>query len=269
MRFYEIEIQSIPKIIFACSVDTRKHRNYYNHKPDFLEISLCEEGRILVKNLDGTEAIQCPGMLGMINSDMAAHTCAYNNERQKHTTVAMRVKYTLKLHNSEAECDIQALKERVKDRNIVLLPLREYVWEEYDRILGILKKIVLRNASDSPADKLDAIGLWFQLLSIVTEFTLRKLDSSQRQLPPSELMYASKADAYINVHYTEPVTIEDIAAQLGISAGYLHRIFRHVKNCSILDCLNRKRVIAAIELMENRNLSLKEAAYNVGIEDPA
>ena len=68
---------------------------------------------------------------------------------------------------------------------------------------------------------------------------------------------------------TEPVTIEDIAAQLGISAGYLHRIFRHVKNCSILDCLNRKRVIAAIELMENRNLSLKEAAYNVGIEDPA
>ena len=88
-------------------------------------------------------------------------------------------------------------------------------------------------------------------------------------LPPSEQAYAAKAVRYINLHYTRRLTVEDIAYHLGISEGYLHRIFKRVEDCSILTYLNRKRVYAAIDLMENRNLSLKEAAYNVGIEDPA
>jgi len=37
----------------------------------------------------------------------------------------------------------------------------------------------------------------------------------------------------------------------------------------ITEYANRHRVGVAVSLMETRGLSLKEAAYNVGIEDPA
>ena len=60
-----------------------------------------------------------------------------------------------------------------------------------------------------------------------------------------------------------------IAQELGISEGYLHRVFKAAAGCSVLEYLNRKRVTVAIDLVDNRGLSLKDAAFNVGIEDPA
>lgn len=269
MLFYEIELLSVPRFVFAWRVDTQKHRNYFDHKPDFLEISIAEEGRTVSEHPDGTKSISYPGMLGLITSDMAATCYAYNGERIRHTTAAVRVEYNIQKHNSEEFCDIPALKKRMKAGNILLLPIGEYLGDDYDRILDILKKIVAFHGSEAPADQLAALGHWYQLLAAVTEFTLQKLDAANAKIVPSEQTYAAKAVRYINLHYTRKLTVEEIADHLGISEGYLHRIFKQVEGSSILAYVNRKRIYAAVELMENRNLSLKEAAYNVGIEDPA
>lgn len=268
MEFYEITLLSSPTIVFALSVDTVKHRNFFDHKPDFLEISLCEMGRTLAENLDGTSSILCPGMLGMITSDMAANTYAYNGERQKHTTVGVRLKYDIQKHLS-SRCDIPALRQRMTAGRTALLPIREYMEDSYDAILNLLKKIVALHAAKTPADALGAIGLWYQLLAAVTEFTLQKLDTVESVISPSERAYAAKAARYINRHYAEALTVGSIARELGISEGYLHRVFKAAAGCSVLEYLNRKRVTAAIDLVENQGLSLKDAAYNVGIEDPA
>lgn len=269
MRFYEITLLSLPEFVFAWSVDTRKHRNYFDHKPDFLEISVAEEGRSVAEHPDGTKSIHYPGMLGMITSDMSATCYAYNGERIRHTTAAVRVKYDLRIHDSEESCDIPALKQRVKTGHVVLLPIGVYLEESYDDILNILKKIVTLHASQTPSDRLSAVGQWYQLLAAVTDFTLRQLDAAESALPPSELSYCAKAVRYIDLNYTQKLTVEMIAEDLGISAGYLHRIFKRVEGCSVLAYWNRKRVDVAIELMEKQQLSLKEAAFNVGIEDPA
>lgn len=269
MHFYEIRLLSLPEFVFAWSVDTRKHRNYFDHKPDFLEISVAEEGRSVSEHPDGTKSIHYPGMLGMITSDMSATCYAYNGERIRHTTAGVRVKYALQKHDSEENFDISALKARVQAGNTALLPIGEYLGEAYDGILNILKKIVALHASQAPADRLAAVGQWYQLLAAVTEFTLGKLEAADSALPPSELTYAAKAVRYIDRNYTNKLTVEAVAEHLGISAGYLHRIFKRVQGCSVLAYWNRKRVDVAIELMEKQQLSLKEAAFNVGIEDPA
>lgn len=268
MDFYEITLQSSPTIVFAHNVDTLKHKNFFDHKPDFLEISLCEAGRILAENLDGTRSILCPGMLGMITSDSAANTYAHNGERQKHTTVAVRMKYDLQKHSS-ARCDIPALRQRMAAGRTALLPIREYMEDSYGGILNLLKKIVALHAANTPVDALGAIALWYQLLAAVTEFTLQKLDTAESAVSPSERAYAAKAERYINRHYAESLTVGSIAQELGISEGYLHRVFKATAGCSVLEYLNRKRVTVAIDLVDNRGLSLKDAAYNVGIEDPA
>ena len=38
---------------------------------------------------------------------------------------------------------------------------------------------------------------------------------------------------------------------------------------SIVNYINRQRIITLIELVENKNLSLHDASLSVGIEDPA
>lgn len=269
MRFYEIELLSVPQFVFAWRVDAQNHRNFFDHKPDFLEISVVEAGRTVAEHPDGTRSILYPGRLGLVTSDMSATCYAYNGERTRHTTAAVRVKYNIRCHDSEKNCDISALKARMKGGNVALLPIGEYLEDAYDSILSILKKIVALNASTEPADKLGAMAQWYQLLSAVTEFTLGKLDAEETGVLPSERNYAVKAVKYINQNYAERLKVEDIANHLGISVGYLHRVFKRVEGCGVLTYLNRKRVYAAVELMETRNLNLKEAAYNVGIDDPA
>ena len=224
---------------------------------------------MVAEHPDGTVNILYPGRLGLITSDMSATCYAYNGERIRHTTAAVRVKYTIQKHNSDDFGDLPALKERMKAGNIILLPIKENLGEAYDRILDILKKIVALHGSAAPADQLAALGQWYQLLAAVTEFTLQKLDAADSEIAPAEQIYAAKAVRYINLNYTQKMTVEALAGHLGISEGYLHRIFKRVEGCSVLAYLNRKRVYSAIDLMENRNLTLKEAAYNVGVEDPA
>ena len=219
MRFYEITLLSLPEFVFAWSVDTRKHRNYFDRKPDFLEISVAEEGRSVAEHPDGTKRIHHPGMLGMITSDMSATCYAYNGERIRHTTAAVRVKYDLQTHDSREFCDISTLKQRVKAGHVVLLPIEEYLGEDYDGILNILKKIVALHASQAPSDRLAAVGQWYQLLAAVTDFTLRRLDAAESALSPSELSWSAKAVHYINLNYTQKRTVKMIAEDLGISAG--------------------------------------------------
>ena len=270
MRFYEIELLSAPQFAFAWRVDTdaRSYRNFFDRKPDFLEISIMEAGKTVAEHPDGTAIVHSPGILGVIASDMTATCYACGEGRIRHTTAAVRVKYNSRRHNSES-CDISGVKARVKEGNIALIPVGEAVGEAYDSILNVLKKIVALKASEEPADKLGAVAQWYQLLSLVTEFTLRKLDTEETGILPSERNYAVKAVKYINRNYTEKRKVGDIADHLGISEGYLHRVFKRVEGCSVLEYLNRKRVYSAIELMETKNLNLKEAAYNVGIDDPA
>ena len=116
MLFYEIEVLGIPKFIFAYNVEAERLTNYFNNKPDFLEICIIEEGQTIAESLDKkTRRISYPHTISMITSNMAATTRSYGSERHRHSTVGVRVKYNLKLYNSEEQYDLKELKERVQN----------------------------------------------------------------------------------------------------------------------------------------------------------
>lgn len=269
MIFYEIEILSVPEIIFAYSVEIEKYKNRFEYMQDFLEIALCERGRILFEHDSGEKEIVHPGMAIPIFSDIACRTASYENEKQRHTTVGVSLKYHLKRYNSEKECDILSLKERMKNSCSMLIPYHCYMDDKFDEIMNILKKIIALHSSENPYERISAISQWFLLGGALTNFVLEKLNNVKSEFPPSELFYADKAVGYIHRNYMNKLTVKEISAQLGISEGYLHRIFRDIKGTGVLEYINRHRVSTAIELIENKNVTLKEAAYNVGIEDPA
>jgi AraC-like DNA-binding protein len=268
MIFYEIELLSIPKIIHACSVDTDRYKNHFNHEKDFLEIALLERGNIIFEHFDGRKETTCPGMVLPVFSDMACNTYFFGTEGQRHTTVGVTASYNLRRHNTEDGIDVEYFREKTKNPNTVLIPYHEMLDVIFEDVVNVIRKISSQNLAHDARGKFSALGQWFILAGMMTDFVMKKIDVDPA-ISPSEHLYISKACRYIDRFYAQKITVSEIAEHLNISEGYLHRMFRQVKNTGVLEYINKRRVSVAIDLINNHHLSLKEAAYNVGISEPA
>ena len=73
----------------------------------------------------------------------------------------------------------------------------------------------------------------------------------------------SAAD-YINDHYTEDLTLENLAAICGLSKGYFTKCFTKMFTCSPSSYIAMVRISNAKVLLETTMLSVKEIAHKVG-----
>lgn len=70
-------------------------------------------------------------------------------------------------------------------------------------------------------------------------------------------------------HYTEPVTLEDIAGHVNLNKSYLCRLFKQQTGKSVFGCLNQIRMEKAAQYISKYKdqYSVREIAMLVGIED--
>lgn len=77
-----------------------------------------------------------------------------------------------------------------------------------------------------------------------------------------------KAVLFIKDNYHKPISVEDVAVHVELSANYIGRLFKQHQGASIRGFLNKVRVDAACELMSTSNQKNYEIAYSVGFSDP-
>lgn len=75
------------------------------------------------------------------------------------------------------------------------------------------------------------------------------------------------AQEYISEHYTENITLSEVAENVGISSGYLSTIFHQNMECGFVDYLNQVRIERACCYLEQNYLKTYEIAYKVGFRD--
>lgn len=80
--------------------------------------------------------------------------------------------------------------------------------------------------------------------------------------------YVHSAIQYIAAAYHRPLSVERIAAFLGISRTHLYRLFRQHMAVSPGEYLARFRVQTACTMLRGSALPIKYIAYSVGYEDP-
>lgn len=73
--------------------------------------------------------------------------------------------------------------------------------------------------------------------------------------------------AYVDNHFREPVTLDDIAERIGMSRFHLSRLFNRHTGKSFRMYLNQKRIAAAKELMNTEDVNVSEAGFAVGYND--
>lgn len=73
---------------------------------------------------------------------------------------------------------------------------------------------------------------------------------------------------YMNEHYSEKITLNEIADSVGFSKYYISRLFKQHMGVTIIDYLIKIRLDKAKELLKTGEYSIKQISYMIGYSDP-
>jgi AraC-like DNA-binding protein len=79
----------------------------------------------------------------------------------------------------------------------------------------------------------------------------------------------SRVIGHLREHYAEPLRIESVARELGMSVSGFHHHFKSVTAMSPLQFQKQVRLQAARRLMLSEGLDAARAGFRVGYEDPS
>jgi two-component system, response regulator YesN len=77
-----------------------------------------------------------------------------------------------------------------------------------------------------------------------------------------------RAQEFITIHYTEGLSLEQVAEYVALSPTYFSRIFKQAMGCTFVEYLTRVRLEEARRLLRTTTLSLAEISYAVGYQSP-
>ena len=92
--------------------------------------------------------------------------------------------------------------------------------------------------------------------------TCKRCHPDKFRWPAEELVHKTKE--YIEEHYSEPLTLGEIAKALHISQYHLHHVFKRLTGLTPMEYLLQTRLSEANWLLEETNLNVTEVAVSVG-----
>lgn len=141
-------------------------------------------------------------------------------------------------------------------RRALQLGVKDYLLKPVDdaELAGLLDKMgeTLRTAKE--AEAAPAQGAFERFLSRPDAVTGEK--------------FVREAVAFLEGRYRTSVTLEETAARLSVSPGYLNRLFRRDLGLSFHEWLTCFRVRRAMELLKRPEVKVYEVADQVGYGDP-
>jgi len=87
------------------------------------------------------------------------------------------------------------------------------------------------------------------------------------ELPRKSSYYVSKMIEYVQEHYAEKISMNDLVNRLGMSATYLNQKFKQETSYTFNDFLNRYRIQRSIDKLKNEDEKIYAIAEEVGFKD--
>ncbi len=91
--------------------------------------------------------------------------------------------------------------------------------------------------------------------------------STEKKLPDEAETHVAKAVSYISQHYSENISIPQIADSVALHPIYLNKLFKLSTGKTLSDYLNFHRIEKAKELLRNTDLSLTAISERLGYND--
>lgn len=135
--------------------------------------------------------------------------------------------------------------------------------EVYQGLLDMCKEYI----SGNPYSELSIFSLLIRTLISLYENHIQTTDLFQNVNVNKHQEYVSKFGnllEYIDTHYTEDLTLEDMADIIGFSKYHFSRLFKQYTNFTFCDYLKHRRIQAAEMLLEQPEYSITEVALQAG-----
>ena len=123
-------------------------------------------------------------------------------------------------------------------------------------LLGVIREMP-RYMGLGDAENLSSTALLFKMFSVL----LTEKEQGE------ENAYFKKAVEYVKQRLSDPVTVEEVAAEVGVSRKYLFAIFKKACGMSPKEYILDYKIKNACELLASENLSVANVAYSVGYGD--
>jgi AraC-like DNA-binding protein len=154
-----------------------------------------------------------------------------------------------------------------------------YDGETYQRLGSVAIKIpvdliyrfdsLAKKAGSREPLKKELRGIFTIIKKQVRESVIRKRDFTvPAEKPHYHAQRIQRAVEYINQHYTEDITLNDIAAQARLQPNYFGILFRQFTGSTFVQYLTGTRLEAALKMFNETNLTISEIAFQCGFDDP-
>ena len=258
--YHIIELESQAEILFAHTYETRHYDLSFAPQEDYIEISYIERGEAVVLREDGLMQTRSPGTLG-VHLHKEGERCFSYEPLHRHWAVGARMKY------AHYACRPEEIKSRIIDspekNKYIVLPDSIYVKEDSE-LLSLFEKLIQARVSLRTGRDVECIGLFMLLLSALTD---RCAVLSTGSGMDGTSVYFRRAVNYISAHIDEHISMNKISEHVGISVGYLGKIFKNYTGRTVIEYINIAKLNKVRELMQDRGLSLKEAGEQTGFEN--
>mgnify|MGYP001053419598 CR=1 FL=1 len=107
-------------------------------------------------------------------------------------------------------------------------------------------------------------GYIYLILASVAEAISRTKQRSHRNHRGD---YVQAATAFMHENFSKKLTLEDVAASVGLTSGYLQRLFRQERNTSVVEYLLRYRVEQACKMLMETEETVYEISREIGFSD--
>ena len=122
---------------------------------------------------------------------------------------------------------------------------------------------ILEDTSDETAPSLSAVGLCYLFLRCLERGADRREAVSKR---PSENV--ERATALIEKRLHKPLSVNDIAEEIGIDRSYLCSIFKKELGCSPQQYILKRKIEKAKYFLSSTSENVKYIAISLGYDDP-
>ena len=148
--------------------------------------------------------------------------------------------------------------------------LRIKLYEQFILIRDYLSDTIFEETSHS-------FDLFNQTMEITTEheakcllrnFCYQYMKIINKQKSDKSSIILDKLIVYINMHYSENLTLDQLSTVCYLSPSYISKTFKKQLNINFIDYLSSVRIKVAKRLMKNQGLSMKEISGEIGYADP-
>lgn len=140
----------------------------------------------------------------------------------------------------------------------------EYLLFVQSHLAGVIKKGEKWFSTEEVESHLEKIDTWEEMYDFVHQSVSNLCDYVSNQLRQQYSLPVIRAIQYIDEHYSENISMGNMAAEIGMNPTYLSRLFMKEKEITCTEYLNSVRIDHAKELLKDKHISVEEVAGQVG-----